>query len=162
LARFSGSKRRSEILGEAGGILFMDDYGHHPTAIRETIRGIREFWPNRRLVVDFMSHTYSRTKALFEDFAASLDEAEVVVLHGIYASARELPDPAVSGRKLFEAIEARSPSRPAYFFEGVLEGLDDVAAALRPGDLFLTMGAGDNWRLGEALFSRFGKGAAEG
>jgi UDP-N-acetylmuramate--alanine ligase len=162
LARFSGSKRRSEILGEAGGILFMDDYGHHPTAIRETIRGIREFWPNRRLVVDFMSHTYSRTKALFEDFAASLDEAEVVVLHGIYASARELPDPAVSGRKLFEAIEARSPSRPSYFFEGVLEGLDDVAAALRPGDLFLTMGAGDNWRLGEALFSRFGKGAAEG
>jgi UDP-N-acetylmuramate--alanine ligase len=155
LALFAGSKRRSEILGEAGGILFMDDYGHHPTAVRETIRGLKEFWPNRRLVVDFMSHTYSRTKALFSDFVASLDGADIVVMHGIYASARESPDPTVSGRKLFDAVGRRRSSGTMYFYEGVLEGIDDLTAILRPGDLFLTMGAGDNWKLGEALLARF-------
>jgi UDP-N-acetylmuramate--alanine ligase len=151
ISSFAGSKRRSEILGEAGGVLFMDDYGHHPTAIRETIRGVKEFWPDRRLIVDFMSHTYSRTKALFLDFAASLDQAEVLVLHGIYASAREKADPSVTGRKLFEETRRRRPSRPSYYFEGVLDGKEALAALLRPGDLFLTMGAGDNWRLGAAL-----------
>lgn len=161
LYAFAGSKRRSEILGEAGGVLFMDDYGHHPTAIRETIRGIKEFWPRRRLVVDFMSHTYSRTKALFGDFAASLDGADAVVMHGIYASAREAPDPEVSGRGLFEEVGRRRPSRPRCYFESILEGEAEVAAALGPGDLFLTMGAGDNWKLGEALLARFRSGGSE-
>jgi UDP-N-acetylmuramate--alanine ligase len=158
LLRFAGSKRRSEILGEAGGVLFMDDYGHHPTAVRATIRGIKEFWPERRLVVDFMSHTYSRTKALFDEFAACLDEADAVVMHGIYASAREKPDPSVTGRALFEKVKLRDAqakrTRPLYYFEGVLDGLDEVADALKSGDLFLTMGAGDNWKLGAALLER--------
>jgi UDP-N-acetylmuramate--alanine ligase len=160
LGLFAGSKRRSEILGEAGGVLFMDDYGHHPTAVRATICGIKEFWPERRLIVDFMSHTYSRTKALFDEFAACLDEADVVIMHGIYASAREKPDPSVTGRALFEKVAQRDASakrnRPLYYSEGVLDGLDEVAAALKSGDLFLTMGAGDNWKLGEALFRRRG------
>jgi UDP-N-acetylmuramate--alanine ligase len=158
LGLFAGSKRRSEILGEAAGVLFMDDYGHHPTAVRETIRGIKEFWPDRRLVVDFMSHTYSRTKALFDEFADCLDEADVVVMHGIYASAREKPDPSVTGRALFEEVKRRDASarraRPLYYYEGVLDGLAEVAAILEPGDLFLTMGAGDNWKLGAALMER--------
>jgi UDP-N-acetylmuramate--alanine ligase len=159
LAAFSGSKRRSEVLGEAGGILFMDDYGHHPTALRETIRGIKEFWPDRRLVVDFMSHTYSRTKALFGDFVASLDRADALVLHSIYASAREKPDPSVTGRGLYDAVlsrdEAAGRKRPIRYYEGILEGEGELASFLRPGDLFLTMGAGDNWKLGEALLGRF-------
>ncbi len=155
LAQFAGSKRRSEILGEAGGVLFMDDYGHHPTAIRETIHGIKEFWPEKRLVVDFMSHTHSRTKALFNDFAKSLDESDVVVMHGIYTSARESPDPEISGRALFEEVRGRCASRPSYYFEGVLEGIEDLAVVVKPGDLFLTMGAGDNWKLGEALLAHF-------
>ena len=160
IGAFAGSKRRSEILGESGGVLFIDDYGHHPTAIRETIRGIREFWPERRLVVDFMSHTYSRTKALLGDFAASLDQADALVLHGIYASARERPDPAVSGQMLFDLAASRRPGRDGLYFEGVLEGVDRIADFLRPGDLFLTMGAGDNWRLGEALLARLSGGGA--
>ena len=155
LAHFAGSKRRSEILGEARGILFMDDYGHHPTAIRETIHGIKELWPEKRLVVDFMSHTYSRTKALFNDFAKSLDESDIVVMHEIYTSARESPDPIISGRALFEEVGRRRASRPRYYYKGVLEGIDDLVVILKPGDLFLTMGAGDNWKLGEALLARF-------
>ncbi len=163
LADFRGSKRRSEILGEAGGILFMDDYAHHPTALRETIRGIKAFWPDRRIIVDFMSHTYSRTKALFDDFAASFDDADALVLHKIYASAREAPDPATSGRALYELARARRNARGkscTSYYEEPLEALEPLARELRPGDLFLTMGAGDNWKLGVALLERFtAKGA---
>jgi UDP-N-acetylmuramate--alanine ligase len=158
ISGFAGSRRRSEILGEAGGVLFMDDYGHHPTAIRETIRGIKEFWPERRLIVDFMSHTYSRTQALFDDFAACLDEADVLVMHGIYPSARETPIAGISGKRLFEEAARRRGDRPSLYFEGVLEGADELLGALRPGDLFLTMGAGDNWKLGEELLARSKKG----
>ena len=157
LASFAGSKRRSEILGEGEGILFMDDYGHHPTAIRDTIAGIKAFWPDRRLVVDFMSHTYSRTKALFDEFVACLDGADRVVLHRIYASAREAPDPEVSGISLFEAVRARRNSLgkdgpdDVRYFDAPLDALPWLKAELRPGDLFLSMGAGDNWKLTEAL-----------
>ena len=65
--RFRGSKRRCELVGEKEGILVMDDYGHHPTAVDLTLKGLKEFYPGRRLVVDFMSHTYSRTAALLKD-----------------------------------------------------------------------------------------------
>ncbi|MBL8967209.1 MAG: hypothetical protein JNG85_09370, partial [Spirochaetaceae bacterium] len=135
--------------------------------------GIKAFWPSRRLVVDFMSHTYSRTKALFGEFAASLDEADAIVLHKIYASAREAPDPSLSGSSLFEAAAARraaarraasrqaggsldADDRPtALYFEEPRDALEPLADWLRPGDLFLTMGAGDNWQLGAALYERF-------
>jgi UDP-N-acetylmuramate--alanine ligase len=140
----------------------MDDYGHHPTAIRETIRGVKDFWPSRRLVVDFMSHTYSRTKALFDEFASCLDAADALVMHGIYASAREVPDPAVSGRALFEAARSRresSSSGPTWFFERPMDAFAALERELRPGDLFLTMGAGDNWKLGEALLARMAGGS---
>ena len=106
-----------------------------------------------------MSHTYSRTKALFGDFAASLDEAEVLVLHSIYASARESPLPGVSGRSLFDEALRRRPSRPSYYYDSVLEGLGDISCVLKPGDLFLTMGAGDNWKLGLALLARIAEGS---
>jgi len=158
LADFRGSKRRSELLGEAGGVLFMDDYGHHPRAIRETIRGIKAFWPGRRLVVDFMPHLYSRTKALFDDFASCLDEADIAVLHDIYASAREVPDGSVSGRALFEAVEAERSkigAGPTWYFEKPLDAVSHLHNELKAGDLFLTMGAGDNWKLGEVLLERF-------
>lgn len=151
IAAFSGSKRRSEILGEAGGVLFMDDYGHHPTAIRETVKGIREFWPDRRLIVDFMSHTYSRTRSLFADFARCLDEADIVILHKIYASAREAISTDLSGRDLCDAIS--SGRDKVLYFEEPDGAFGELRSLLRPGDLFLTMGAGDNWKLGAALFA---------
>lgn len=165
LSAFAGSKRRSEILGEAGGVLFMDDYGHHPTAIRDTIRGVKEFWPRRRLIVDFMSHTYSRTAALFEDFVESLDDADIVVLHKIYPSARERPVEGLDGRALYDSLCRRragtggSGAVPGkggghLYFDEPLDALEAVLSILRPGDLFLTMGAGDNWRLGAALRER--------
>ena len=159
IAAFGGSKRRSELLGEAGRVVFMDDYGHHPTAIAKTLEGVRAFWPSRRIVLDFMSHTYSRTKALLDEFAASLDLADEVIIHEIYASARETKDPAVSGELLAEGVRARAEvarhrGRVSYF-EKTFDALAYLESNLSPGSLFLTMGAGDNWKLGEALFRSF-------
>ncbi len=151
IAAFSGSKRRSEILGEAGGVLFMDDYGHHPTAIRETLKGIREFWPRRRLIVDFMSHTYSRTRSLFSEFARCLDGADLVILHKIYASAREEVATDLAGRDLFDAVSAGRGN--TLYVEEPADAFAELRSSLRPGDLFLTMGAGDNWKLGAALYA---------
>ncbi len=172
LRNFSGSRRRSEIIGQAGGVLFMDDYAHHPSALAATIEGIKAFWPSRRLVVDFMSHTYSRTAALLDEFAASLDRADCLILHGIYASAREKPVEGLSGLSILEKVRARRPdleplaqqssAEPAadrfiHYSEKPLEAVDDLVRALQPGDLFITMGAGDNWKLGRAVLDHLKK-----
>ncbi|MDR1785300.1 MAG: UDP-N-acetylmuramate--L-alanine ligase, partial [Spirochaetaceae bacterium] len=170
LARFTGAKRRSEILGEvrAGGspVLFIDDYGHHPTAIAKTLAGYREFYPRRFLIADFMSHTYSRTGALFGDFVTAFDTADAVILHKIYASARERAGD-VSGRSLFEGVKKRleAQGKGVYYFDEPLDALDCAEAlvsgkgcgpgtAFPEGALFVTMGAGDNWKLGDALLGR--------
>ncbi len=150
LAAFSGSRRRSEILGEAAGVLFMDDYGHHPTAIRATLEGYRKFFPGRRLIVDFMSHTYSRTRALLGEFGRCFEPAHMVILHKIYASARESNEGGMTGRVLFEEV-ARHHGNVRYF-EEPSDAAPFLRSELRPGDLLVTMGAGDNWKLGRALF----------
>ncbi|MCA1949070.1 MAG: UDP-N-acetylmuramate--L-alanine ligase [Treponema sp.] len=150
LGSFKGSKRRSEIIGEAKGILIMDDYGHHPTAIQTTLEGLRAFYPRRRIVVSFMSHTYTRTAALLDEFAASLKAADVVILHKIYGSAREQYTGGVTGRTLFEKTQALRDQ--VYYFDEVMDALPFLKQELRPGDLFITMGAGDNWKLAQALY----------
>ncbi|MDR2517536.1 MAG: UDP-N-acetylmuramate--L-alanine ligase [Spirochaetaceae bacterium] len=154
LLDFTGSRRRAEILGEAGGVLFMDDYGHHPTAIRTTLAGLREFYPARRLVVSFMSHTYTRTRALMDDFAASFEDAGAVFLHKIYGSAREDAAAfAIDGRTLYE--KTRLLRGAVFYVDEPLDAAGEVEAMLRPGDIFLTLGAGDNWKLGRLLFEKF-------
>jgi UDP-N-acetylmuramate--alanine ligase len=150
IVSFRGSKRRSECLGEAGGILFADDYAHHPTAIKTTLKGFRRFYPERRIVADFMSHTYSRTAALLEDFAASFSDADILVLHKIYASAREINSKGISGKDLFEKTRKHHPR--VVYFEEVMDAAAYFCKELKAGDLFITLGAGDNWRLGRRLF----------
>jgi UDP-N-acetylmuramate--alanine ligase len=160
LEEFKGSKRRSEIIGSAGGILFMDDYGHHPTAIKTTFDGLRGFYPARRLVVSFMSHTYTRTAALLDDFAASLAEADVLFLHKIYASAREHFDGNINGKSIMEKIESLPNRKTAayykmYYTDEPMDAFEQLKELLKPGDLFLTLGAGSNWPLGVKLFEYF-------
>jgi UDP-N-acetylmuramate--alanine ligase len=160
LAGFTGSRRRSEIVGEAGGILFMDDYAHHPTAIATTLAGLRRFHPRRRIIVDFMSHTYSRTQALLPAFGGCFGAADMVILHRIYASARERNDGGITGRMLFDEV-SRSHAQ-AHYFENPLEAVPFLLSELKAGDLFLTMGAGDNWRLGRELIARVGNTGQQG
>jgi UDP-N-acetylmuramate--alanine ligase len=153
LEGFRGSKRRSEILGEYRGILFMDDYGHHPTAIKTTLEGLREFYPQRRIILSFMSHTYTRTAALLDEFASSFNAADLLFLHKIYGSAREEYRGGVTGRTLFEKTLALRDR--VYYIEEPLEAAGALKTTLRPGDLFLTMGAGDNWKLGRLLADQY-------
>jgi UDP-N-acetylmuramate--alanine ligase len=151
LREFAGTRRRSEVIGEAGGVLFLDDYGHHPTAIRKTLAGIRRFYPDRRLIVDFMSHTYSRTAALLADFAICFADADEVILHEIYASAREQFDGSIDGRDLANAVAARHPA--VRYIEKVDDTEAELRDALTAGDLFITMGAGNNWVLSHRLYA---------
>ena len=149
LSSFAGSRRRSEIVGEAGGVLFMDDYAHHPTAIEKTLAGIRSFYPERRLVVDFMSHTYSRTYALLPEFGKCFGPADSVVLHRIYASARETNEGGITGEDLYREV-SRNHANVSYI-EDPADAVAPLAEELKPGDLFITMGAGDNWKIGQEL-----------
>ena len=147
---FTGTRRRSEIIGERAGVLYIDDYAHHPTAIASTLEGMRAFYPGRRIVVSFMSHTYSRTAGLLGDFAAAFGDADVVVTHKIYASARERFDGRISGKDLADAI-ARN-HRDVRYVPEVMDAIEPLKAELRSGDVFISMGAGNNWVLSHRLY----------
>jgi len=161
LENFKSTKRRSEVLGEAGGIIFMDDYGHHPAAIKTTLEGIKKFYPNRRLIVSFMSHTYTRTAALLEEFAACFNDADVVYFHKIYASARENYKGGINGKTLYEKAAAVrdanivAGSKETYYIEEYDEAFQPLREILKDGDIFLTLGAGNNWPLGVKLFDYY-------
>jgi len=158
LEGFTGSKRRAEIIGSAGGIVFMDDYGHHPTAIRTTLEGLRAFYPSRRIVVSFMSHTFTRTAALLDEFADSLSAADVLFLHKIYASAREHFDGHIDGMSIHGKIEGLRGKKAVpllHYVDEPLDAFEPLKEMLKPGDLFLTLGAGNNWPLGLRLFEHF-------
>lgn len=152
---FRGTKRRSEIVGERDGILFIDDYGHHPTAVETTLKGYREFYPDRRIIVDFMSHTYTRTAELLTEFASSFSDADIVILNKIYSSAREQYSGDVTGETLFKEASKRHPS--VYYCPEYDDAVETAKDILRPGDLFVTMGAGNNWQVGERLLKELDK-----
>ena len=152
LSSFTGSKRRSEIKGEHKGVLFIDDYGHHPTEIATTLRGIKEFYPNRRIIADFMSHTYSRTEALFSGFASCFSDADIVILHKIYSSARE-KEGRINGRSLFE--ETKKNHKEVHYFHEIEESFNFYTKLLQENDLFITIGAGNNWEIGEQLIKYY-------
>ena len=151
LKSFKGSRRRSEIIAEFKGILVMDDYAHHPTAISATLKGLRAFYPERRLLVDFMPHTYSRTAALLDDFAQAFSDADLLILHPVYASAREEYDGDVSGKELMERAAFHRSGRITVYCEEFAEAVDYLKSVLEPGDLFISLGAGNNWMIGEQI-----------
>lgn len=149
LESFHGTARRSELVGTRDDVLIIDDYGHHPTAIAKTLEALRRFYPGRRMIVDFMSHTYSRTSALLDAFGACFDEADVVIINKIYASARESFSGSISGADLAEAVRRRHGA--VYYAPELDEAAELVRALVRPGDLFVTLGAGNNWQIGRQL-----------
>jgi UDP-N-acetylmuramate--alanine ligase len=149
IAEFTGVGRRFEFRGTVGGITVIDDYAHHPAEIAATLAAARERHPGR-IVAIFQPHLYSRTKALGPELADALGAADVAIVTEIYA-AREAPDPKISGRQIADAIGAPAHAEFA-------ATLDDAASAavrlVRPGDLVLTLGAGDVTTLGEDLLRR--------
>ncbi|WP_407426408.1 UDP-N-acetylmuramate--L-alanine ligase [Treponema sp.] len=166
LKNFAGGKRRSEIVGRAKtplgqDVIFIDDYGHHPTAIKTTLAGFREFYKNHKIIVDFMSHTYTRTAALLEEFASSFDSADKVIINKIYGSAREDAGAAnVTGEILSE--HAKKYHKDIYYAgefdeasEMGLKFLSEPSGKDFPdGYVFVTMGAGDNWKVGKKILEK--------
>jgi UDP-N-acetylmuramate--alanine ligase len=145
LEKFQGIDRRFQSLGEvetaAGKVLLFDDYGHHPTEVAATLAAARSGWPDRRVVLVFQPHRYTRTRDLMDDFATVLSEADVTIVLDVYA-AGEKPIPGADGRAIARAVRSRGAVEPVF-----VESLDDLLPVLEglleDGDLVLTMGAGD-------------------
>jgi UDP-N-acetylmuramate--alanine ligase len=148
LAEFAGVQRRFTVRGEARGITVVDDYGHHPAEVIATLAGARRAF-GRRLVVVFQPHRYTRTRDLLAEFATAFNDADALVVLGIYAASEE-PIPGVSGEVLAQAIRSHGHRDVTY-----VERRADVAAALAPklreGDLVVTLGAGDVTQVGPEL-----------
>lgn len=151
LAGFDGVERRFTVRGEKHGITVVDDYGHHPEEIRVTLEGARRAYPERRLVVGFQPHRYSRTQELMDEFATAFHQAEVVVLAPIYAAGED-PRPGVSSEALLARMRAAGHRRVELgeSVEGVAE---QVLAVARSGDLVITFGAGDIGRAGRLVLA---------
>ncbi|MBI5062729.1 MAG: UDP-N-acetylmuramate--L-alanine ligase, partial [Desulfatitalea sp.] len=152
LERVEGVQRRLEIKGEAKQITVVDDYGHHPTEIKTTLEAMTHGWPGRRKVVVFQPHRLSRTKALFDDFARSFYQCDVLLVLPIYA-ASERPIEGVESRTLCDSIRARG-HKDVRYVEDMDAALEHLTELLEPGDVVLTLGAGNVYRLGERLVAR--------
>jgi UDP-N-acetylmuramate--alanine ligase len=149
LAGFEGVGRRLEWKGEREGVTVIDDYGHHPTEIRATLAALKDRFPEQRLAVLFQPHRYTRTQALWNDFARAFEKADRVWVMDIYAAGEEAI-PGVTTDLIVKAMQGVHPNasaapRPV--------SADALMKELRAGDVFLTLGAGDVWKIGEQILN---------
>ncbi len=151
LSRFQGVERRSQVLGEAGGVLVVDDYAHHPTEIQAVLRSLREAY-GRRIVAVFQPHRYTRTQDLFDRFAVAFYDASVLAVTGIYP-AGEPEIPGVTSEALVESLRVHGHRNALHVPR--LEDVPEVVARLaRPGDLVVTLGAGSIGQVGPRILAR--------
>ena len=144
LNEYAGVGRRIEIKGDKNGILVIDDYGHHPTEIKATISAVKGNWPSRRLVVMFRPHRYSRTAHLYKEFGRAFAQADVIKILDIYAASED-PIPGVSSKLIIDEVKTNGKNAEPF------SGVEMLAKELKPGDIALTLGAGDVWKQGEEL-----------
>jgi UDP-N-acetylmuramate--alanine ligase len=152
LSHFAGVGRRFEVKGQARDILVVDDYAHHPTEIRATLEAARARYPRRTIWAVFQPHTYSRTLALLDDFAQAFADADHVLLVDIFA-AREQDDGSVHSRDIL----ARMSHPDAHYVGGLAEAADFLVSHVRAGDVLITLGAGDGYRIGEMVLKQAGR-----
>jgi UDP-N-acetylmuramate--alanine ligase len=152
LESFTGVDRRFQVRGEAGGILVVDDYGHHPTEIRATLEALRRRAGARRTVVLFQPHRYTRTRALWDDFCKAFHQADVLLLTDIYPASEE-PIPGITAAQLARAI-AEHGHRQVAWAGDLRSATERLVAEAREGDVVLTLGAGSVWTAGDELLRR--------
>ncbi len=153
LAKVEGVQRRLEIKGETKGITVVDDYGHHPTEIKTTLAALEQGWPDRRKVVVFQPHRYTRTQALFDDFTRSFYQSDVLLVLPVYA-ASEKPIEGVDSRKLVESIRAHG-HKDVSFVEDAAGAVKLLGEILKSKDVLLTLGAGNVYQVGELFLRQF-------
>jgi UDP-N-acetylmuramate--alanine ligase len=151
LGSFSGVQRRFQVKGEWGGVMVVDDYGHHPTEIKATLSAAKRGW-ERRTVVIFQPHRYTRTRDLFKEFLTAFNQADVLFLTGIYAAGED-PIPGVKAEDLYEGIKGHG-HKDVTLVPDKNQIVERVLPRLRSGDMVITLGAGDVWRVGEKLIER--------
>jgi len=151
LRDFGGIQRRFQVKGEKKGILVVDDYGHHPVEIMATLKAARTGW-ERRIVAVFQPHRYSRTQSLFQDFLTAFYDADVLLLTDIYPAGED-PIEGVGAKAMFEGIREYGHKDVTYLTDKK-EIVDHLLRIVMPGDLVITMGAGDIWQVSETLMNR--------
>jgi len=156
LAGFAGVQRRFQVIGQAGNVTVVDDYGHHPVEIRATLAAAKAGF-DRRVVVVFQPHRYTRTLHLYQEFLTSFNQADALVMMDIYP-AGEPPIEGVSAADLAEAIRAHGHRDVTYLGRDRARVIDHVIDISRPGDLVITLGAGDVSQLGPELLRRLEAG----
>lgn len=155
LLSYQGAGRRFEQKGEAAGVIVIDDYAHHPTEIGATLAAARLRYPDRRIWAVFQPHTYSRTRRMLYRMGDSFRHADEVIVTDIYA-AREQDDGSVSAAELVAASEHPHIRHIACLVDAAAH----LAASVQPGDVVITLGAGDSYRVGEMLLAQLGEGVA--
>ncbi len=150
LAGFKGIERRLQVKGEKNGITLIDDYGHHPEEIKATLSAIKQHWPKRRLIVIFQPHRHTRTKILFPAFGKAFNDADLIKLMEIYP-AGEKPLSEVSAKLIYDALKENRKNVTMFAKEMIFQ----LVKELKAGDIVLTLGAGDVWKLGEELLKAF-------
>ena len=145
IGQFNGVDRRFQLKGEAQGISVYDDYGHHPTEVLATLQAFREKFPDRKLVVFFQPHRFSRTQICWNEFTTCFSQCDELILTDIYP-AGEKPIDGVSSEKLANEIKHQS----VHLYD---RNSEKLARSLRSGDVFLTLGAGDGWKVGMEVLS---------
>ena len=151
LRDFSGIQRRFQVKGEKQGVLVIDDYGHHPVEIMATLRAARTGW-EKRIVVVFQPHRYTRTQALFHEFLTAFNDADVLILTDIYPAGEDRIE-GVDAKRLFEGIRDYGHKDVTYIPEKN-EIVDHLLRTVKPGDLVVTLGAGDIWQVADELVKR--------
>jgi UDP-N-acetylmuramate--alanine ligase len=152
LETLQGVQRRLEIKGEISGVTVVDDYGHHPTEIKITLQAAAACWPDRRKVVVFQPHRYTRTKALFDDFTRAFYQSDVLMVLPIYAAGEKKIN-GVDSRSIYDGIRQHGHKEVIYE-ESFTAAIADLRAVLKPGDILLTLGAGDVWKIGEEILTK--------
>lgn len=143
LAKYEGVDRRFHYKGEAGGVKVYDDYGHHPTEVRATLQAFREKFPNNRVVVYFQPHRFSRTEHCWHDFTTSFTQADKIFITDIYA-AGEAAIPGITSERLAQETKHTACS----YLPKDEKAVSAIMSELKSGDVFVTLGAGDGWKLG--------------
>ncbi|MCS7249361.1 MAG: UDP-N-acetylmuramate--L-alanine ligase [candidate division WOR-3 bacterium] len=142
LRSFQGIERRLEKKGERGGVIFYDDYAHHPTEIKVTLKALRQKYPNNRIIALFQPHRYTRTFYLWESFGEAFEEANIIIITEIYP-ANEAPIPGVSGRLIYDAVISKEKDKEVYYLETFEKIYKVIKKKMKRGDIVITLGAGN-------------------